>query len=261
MALNDEVIDAASFTSIRLISGIVFLLLLVTVKTKQKINIKGGTWLSAFLLFIYALAFSYAYLLLDTGTGALILFASVQVTMIVFGLVKGKTLVLPEWIGLCIAFIGLIVLLLPGSSTPSLLGFVLMVISGIAWGFYSLAGQGSIDSLNETANNFLRTFPFIILLSLFSFDQIQLTNPGIALAVFSGAITSGLGYAIWYSAIKELTITNAAIVQLAVPIIAAFGGVIFSNEDISIRLISSSVLVLGGVLLVMVGKHSTHFDK
>ena len=132
-----------------------------------------------------------------------------------------------------------------------------MASSGIAWGFYSLAGQASKNSLNETANNFLRTLPLIILLSFFSFDQIQLSKQGITLAIFSGAITSGLGYAIWYYAIKELTITNAAIVQLAVPIIAAFGGVIFSNEGISIKLISSSSLVLGGVLLVMIGKNST----
>jgi drug/metabolite transporter (DMT)-like permease len=265
LALNDDVIDAASFTSIRLSSGIIFLLLLVIIKNRQstdlqsidlkKIDLKVGSWLSSLFLFVYALAFSYAYLTLDTGTGALILFGSVQVTMIVFGLIKGKRLIWLEWLGLFISFMGLIVLLMPGASAPSLIGFLLMALSGIAWGFYTLAGQSSKDSLNETANNFLRTLPFIILLTLFTFDQVQLSKQGILLAVTSGAITSGLGYAIWYSALKELTITHAAIIQLTVPIIATFGGVIFSNEVISIRLISSSILVLGGVLLVISGKY------
>jgi drug/metabolite transporter (DMT)-like permease len=258
LALNDNVIDAASFTSIRLFSGILFLLFLVAISTRKKIDVKMGSWLSAFWLFLYALTFSYAYITLDTGTGALILFGTVQVTMIVFGFLKGHKLLLVEWIGLSIAFLGLIILLLPGASAPSFTGFVLMVLSGIGWGFYTLAGKGSKTPLVDTANNFLRTLPFIIafiaLMIFLAPDNFQLSNQGILLAIISGAVTSGLGYAIWYTALSGLSGTQASIVQLAVPIIAAFGGVIFSKEVITQQLISSSVLVLGGVLIVIVGK-------
>ncbi len=258
LALNDNVIDAASFTSIRLFSGILFLLFLVAISTRKRIDVKTGSWLSAFWLFLYALTFSYAYITLDTGTGALILFGTVQVTMIVFGFLKGQKLLLVEWIGLSIAFLGLIILLLPGASAPSFTGFVLMVLSGIGWGFYTLAGKGSKTPLVDTANNFLRTLPFIIafiaLMIFLAPDNFQLSNQGILLAIISGAVTSGLGYAIWYTALSGLSGTQASIVQLAVPIIAAFGGVIFSKEVITQQLISSSVLVLGGVLIVIVGK-------
>lgn len=254
LALNDDVIDAASFTSIRLFSGIVFLLLIVLIKTNKKINIKDGSWSSSFFLFLYAITFSYAYITLETGAGALILFGSVQITMIVFSLIKGRRLLLIEWFGLIFAFLGLIVLLLPGASTPSLSGFALMVFSGMAWGFYTLMGKDSQKPLIDTANNFLRTLPFVVLVSLLTFDSIQLSNQGIMLAIVSGAITSGLGYAIWYSALAGLTVTQAAVVQLTVPIIAAFGGILFSNEIITLKLVISSLLVLGGVLVVTLGK-------
>lgn len=254
LALNDDVIDAASFTSIRLFSGIIFLLFLVVIRTKKRINIKNGSWISAFFLFLYAIAFSYAYITLDTGTGALILFGSVQATMIGYGLLKGKRLLLIEWVGLFVALVGLFVLLIPGASAPSLSGFALMSISGIAWGFYTLAGSGSKTPLIDTANNFLRTLPFIALVTILTFENIQISNQGIILAIVSGAVTSGLGYAIWYSALARLTVTQAATIQLTVPIIAAFGGVLFSNEVITIKLITSSILVLGGILVVIVGK-------
>ena len=254
LALNDDVIDAASFTSIRLFSGIVFLLLIVLIKTNKKINIKDGSWSSSFFLFLYAITFSYAYITLETGAGALILFGSVQITMIVFSLIKGRRLLLIEWFGLIFAFLGLIVLLLPGASAPSLSGFALMVFSGMAWGFYTLMGKNSQKPLIDTANNFLRTLPFVVLVSLLTFDSIQLSNQGIMLAIVSGAITSGLGYAIWYSALAGLTVTQAAVVQLTVPIIAAFGGILFSNEIITLKLVISSLLVLGGVLVVTLGK-------
>ncbi len=260
LALNDNIIDAASFTSIRLFSGAIFLLLLISInvhKSPQKIiNIKAGSWLSALFLFIYAGAFSYAYISLDTGTGALILFGSVQVTMILSDIFKGKKLLLAEWLGLIIAFIGLIILLMPSASAPSLAGFLLMAISGIAWGFYTLAGRGSKTPLVDTTNNFLRTLPFIGLLMLLTLSDIELSNQGILLAIISGTVTSGLGYAIWYSALSGLTVKHAAIIQLSVPVIAAIGGVIFSNETINIELITSSFLVLGGVLTVIMGKQS-----
>lgn len=263
LALSDNIIDASSFTSIRLFSGTLFLLLLVTINsaknnssqsTQKSINIKKGNWLSALFLFTYAAAFSYAYISLDTGTGALILFGTVQVTMIVSDIIKGKKLILIEWLGLLIAFLGLIILLLPSATAPSLTGFSLMAMSGIAWGFYTLAGRGSKTPLIDTANNFLKTLPFIGLLMLLTLANTQLSNQGIILAIVSGTITSGLGYAIWYAALAGLTVTNAAIIQLSVPIIAALGGVIFSNETINIELITSSLLVLGGVFIVIMGK-------
>lgn len=263
IALSDNTIDAASFTSIRLFSGALFLLFLVRIKakttnTKNKatthINNKQGRWLPAFFLFIYAGAFSFGYISLDTGTGALILFGSVQVTMIVADIIKGKKLVLIEWLGLFLAFIGLFYLLLPGATAPSLTGFSLMAMSGIAWGFYTLAGKGSKTPLLDTSSNFLRTLPFIGLLTVLTFTNTELSNQGIILAIVSGTITSGLGYAIWYSALAGLTVTNAAIIQLSVPIIAALGGVIFSSEIISFELIVSSFLVLGGVFIVIMGK-------
>jgi len=254
LALNEDAIDAASFTSVRLFSGIIFLLLLVAMRSGKKTNIKSGSWLSAFFLFLYAIAFSFSYVTLETGTGALILFGSVQVTMIVSGLLKGKRLLLIEWLGLFVAFSGLLVLLMPGASAPSLTGFLLMTVSGIAWGFYTLAGTGSKIPLVDTANNFLRTLPAIALVTFLTFDNVQISNQGILLAMVSGAVTSGLGYAIWYSALAGLTVTQAAIVQLTVPIIAAFGGVLFSGEVINIQLILSLMLVLGGVLAVTIGR-------
>lgn len=258
LALSDNIIDAASFTSIRLFSGALFLVFLITIttrkNTKETSNNKKGSWLSALFLFIYAAAFSYAYISLDTGTGALILFGAVQVTMIVADIIKGKKLVLIEWLGLFIAFIGLFYLLLPSATAPSLTGFVLMASSGIAWGFYTLAGKGSKTPLLDTSGNFLRTLPFIGLLTVLTFTNTELSNQGIILAIASGTITSGLGYAIWYSALAGLTVTNAAIIQLSVPIIAALGGIIFANESISFVLIISSFLVLGGVLTVIMGK-------
>lgn len=260
MALTDNVIDAASFTSIRLLSGIVFLLFIVSIKTKKRINIRSGRWLSSLYLYLYAIAFSYAYISLGTGAGALILFGSVQITMIVFAMVKGKRLHFVEWIGFLLALLGLYILLSPGAqnsaaeSHTSLIGFALMIVSGIAWGFYTLAGKGSSNPLEDTANNFLRTLPFIVLTILVTYSEAQISSQGIILAIASGAIMSAMGYAIWYSVLPALTVTQAAVIQLTVPIIAALGGVIFSNEVITMTLMSSSALVLGGVLVVIMGK-------
>ncbi len=254
LALNKDVIDAFSFTSIRLFSGIIFLLLLVIIQNKENILFKNNDWLPAFFLFIYAIAFSYSYISLDTGTGALILFGSVQVTLITSDFLKGKKLLLIEWLGLFIAFFGLCILLLPEASAPPLIAFMYMTISGIAWGCYTLVGKASKEPIIDTTNNFLKTLPFIVLMTLLTLDNVQISFQGIILAIISGAITSGLGYAIWYSVLEDLTITQAAIVQLTVPIIAAFGGVLFSNEIITIKLIISSFLVLGGIFIVTIAK-------
>ena len=254
IALDNNVIDAASFTSIRLFSGIIFLLFLVAVKSKEKINLKKGSWLSASFLFLYALTFSYGYITLDTGTGALILFGAVQVTMILYSLIKGRKLLFIEWVGLLFAALGLCVLLLPGASAPSLNGFILMAMSGAAWGAYTLAGKGSQNPLVDTAHNFLKTLPLIAIVTLLTLDNIQLSNKGIMLAIISGAVMSGLGYAIWYSVLTKLSVTQAATIQLSVPIIATIGGVIFSSELVTIKLVLASILVLGGVLIVTLGK-------
>lgn len=252
-ALKGDAIDAASFTSIRLISGAVLLIFLVMLKNKGTLNLKAGSWLSAFYLFVYMVTFSYAYITLDTGIGALILFGAVQMTMVIFSISKGKKLQLIEWVGLIIAFSGLALLLLPSGSAPSLTGFVLMAISGIAWGGYTLAGKGAKSPLIATSNNFLRTLPLVIGLVLFTFDSATISYDGVLLAVVSGALTSGLGYAIWYAALEGLKVTQAAVLQLTVPIIASFGGVIFTSEVITLQLVISSLCVLGGILIITLG--------
>ena len=202
------------------------------------------------MLFVYAVTFSYAYISLDTGTGALILFGSVQLTMVLFSLISGNRLSLVEWVGIITAFSGFVYLVLPSLSTPSFRGFILMAISGVAWGIYTLRGKISQNPLNDTAFNFLRTFPFVLVLLIIELNHANLSQQGIIFALVSGAITSGIGYSVWYMAVGGLSTIQAGIVQLLVPIIAAIGGVIFAQEFISPRLIFSSILVLGGIMLI-----------
>lgn len=278
MALGENTIDAASFTVIRLVSGIVILFLVLSLDMafkKQteasnpqvsisKLSTSKGNRFAASLLFVYAVTFSYGYVSLDTGVGALILFGAVQITMVVAGFISGNKLHYSEWSGLLIAFAGFVYLVIPSLTTPSLTGFILMTISGIAWGLYTLVGRHSKQAINDTAYNFLRTSPFVLVLILavlaVSFTDMQssnafyLTVEGVVLAVLSGAIASGLGYAIWYIAIAGLSVTQAAVVQLFVPIVAAVGGVIFTSEVITLRLVESSVLVLGGIFIVILGR-------
>lgn len=261
LALGSGAIDAASFTTIRLLSGITILFLLIQFtrqlqKSDAKTKVKTkGSWLSAIMLFIYAVAFSFGYISLDTGTGALILFGAVQITMILSNVVSGIKLHWSEWLGLVIAFAGFVYLILPSVTTPSLTGFILMSISGMAWAFYTLLGRKSTNALNDTAFNFLRTSPFIFILMLFSLNSLHISESGFMLAVLSGAIASGVGYFVWYIALAGLSVTQAAVLQLFVPIIAAVGGVIFTSELITVRLIESSALVLGGILMVILGRY------
>ncbi|WP_323752997.1 DMT family transporter [Marinobacter sp.] len=255
LALGGNAIDAASFTIIRLLSGIAVLMVLVAMTKRPKKSQSRGSWLAACLLFVYALAFSYGYLSLDTGTGALILFAAVQITMIAVGIVSGNRLHVAEWLGLFIAFSGFVYLILPSVTTPSLMGFLLMTLSGIAWGGYTLAGRSSTQPLADTAYNFLRTSPFVLILLVFTLQSAQVTQQGVLLAIVSGAIASGAGYAVWYFALRGLSVTQAAVVQLFVPIIAAMGGVLVTDESITLRLTESSALVLGGILMVILGRH------
>lgn len=255
LALGENTIDAASFTIIRLLSGIIVLIFAVKItKTTSDANSKGS-WLSASMLFIYTVAFSFGYISLDTGTGALILFGAVQITMIIVSVISGNRLHYSEWLGLFIAFSGFVYLITPSLTTPSLTGFILMTVSGIAWGGYTLVGRDSKKPLSDTAYNFLRTSPFVLALIIFTFKDSNLSAEGVLFAVLSGAIASGVGYSVWYIALGGLSVTQAAVVQLFVPIIAAIGGVIFTNEPITLRLVESSALVLGGILTLILGRN------
>ena len=254
IALKSGEIDAPSFTLIRLISGAVILLIIYNFFGKKDTKIQKGSWLSAFFLFAYAICFSFAYISLTTATGALILFGSVQITMIAAALFKGERPQILEWIGLIFAFSGLVYLVFPGLETPPIFSSALMISAGIAWGFYTLRGKGSANPLADTMGNFLRSVPFVILISLPFTAQIHLSNKGILLAMLSGAIASGVGYAVWYAALKYHTATRAAILQLAVPAIAATGGVIFLSETISTRLIFATLSILGGIALAICGR-------
>ena len=254
-ALGNDKIDAASFTVIRLLSGSLALFFLIQINSNKHNSIHKGNWYSSAMLFLYAAAFSFAYITLDTGTGALILFGSVQVTMILLSLKRGNYLHISEWMGVIIDLCGFVYLVLPGIKAPPIIGFILMTLSGIGWGIYTLNGRNSKTPLIDTAYNFIKTIPFVIILFLVSIPYINYSTQGIILAAASGSITSGLGYAIWYYALGGLTDTQAAVVQLLVPVIAALGGIIFISEEPSFRLFLSSLLILGGIFLVILGKY------
>jgi drug/metabolite transporter (DMT)-like permease len=249
LALKNTDIDAASFTSIRIIAGALTLWIIVRVRGGTRAT--AGSWPSAFWLFAYAAGFSFAYISLPAATGALLLFGAVQATMIGYGLWKGERLRGVQAAGLVGAFGGLGGLLLPGLSAPPALGAALMLFAGIAWGIYSLRGRAVGDPTSVTAGNFLRAVPFAALLSLAMFSRASVDMPGFVYAIASGAIASGVGYAIWYTALPALKATSAATVQLSVPVIAALGGVAFLGEPITLRLIASSIAILGGVALVI----------
>ncbi len=252
IALKHTSIDAASFTTIRLTAGAIMLWLIV--KMRHDAPASKGNWFSALVLFIYAAGFSFAYVSLPASTGALLLFGAVQATMIGHGIWQGERLQRPQLLGLLLAFAGLVGLLLPGLTAPPLFGSVLMLIAGIAWGIYSLRGKGAGDPIRVTAGNFLRTIPIAAVLIVIFWNKISLNNPGFWYAIVSGALTSGIGYAIWYSALPALKATTAATVQLSVPVIAALGGIVFLGESLTWRLILASLAILGGVVLVILEK-------
>ncbi len=258
LALGTKAIDAASFTSIRLLSGAAMLLAINAFFGKEATKSNGGNWLSAFFLFSYAFCFSFAYVGLAAGTGALILFGCVQMTMITAALFSGERPRVLEWLGLIFALGGLVYLVFPSLSAPPLFHSALMAIAGVSWGFYTIRGKGNINPLGDTSSNFIRTIPLIILASLPFLVQFHLSQRGILLAVLSGAITSGIGYAIWYAALKFHTATRAAILQLSVPVLTAFIGVIFLSETVSMRLLWTAVLIVGGIGLAIL---SRKYDK
>lgn len=251
-ALGGDVIDPGSFTAIRLVSGALTLALIV--RLRKNGAAANGSWPSALALFAYAAGFSFAYVSLPAATGALLLFGAVQATMIGTGLWRGERLLTMQAIGLLLALGGLVGLLLPGVSTPPLIGSALMLISGVAWGVYSLRASGGGDPTRVTAGNFIRAVPFALMLVLLTHRHSTFDLTGVVLAVASGVITSGIGYAIWYAVLPTLKATLAATVQLSVPVIAALGGIVLLDESGNLRLALASIAVLCGIALVILGK-------
>jgi len=245
LALRSTPIDAASFTALRIASGALVLWLFISWRGVTA----TGNWPSAGALFVYAAAFSLAYVSLPAATGALLLFGSVQLTMLGTGLARGERLDARQSVGLAIAVAGLIALLLPGAAAPSLPSALLMLLAGIAWAVYSLRGKRAGDATRATAGNFLRATPLALLLAGLMFPQLIWDIRGAAYAVTSGAITSGMGYIIWYAAVKRLPATTAASVQLSVPAITALGGVVFLGEPLGWALAACCAAILGGVAL------------
>lgn len=251
LALRQTQIDAASFTAIRLVSGA--LVLWLVARSAQGSRRGDGNWLSALALFAYAACFSFAYVSLPTGTGALLLFGAVQALMIGYGLWSGERLRPAQLAGLALAFGGLAGLLLPGVSAPPLGSTLLMLAAGLSWGIYSLRGKGAGDPTQVTARNFLRAAPLAIGLGLLMLaaQGLSVDAAGAGYAVASGALTSGIGYAVWYSVVPALKATTAASVQLSVPVIAALGGIAFLGEPLTLRLVLASIAILGGIALVV----------
>src|SRR5438552_15518028 len=265
-ALRDTGIDAASFTFIRIFSGAFALWLIVRSRAAvcdRRDNWSGahrtplqGNWISAFALFAYAAAFSFAYNTLSAGTGALLLFGAVQATMILWGFHKGERLDGIQIAGLIVAITGLIVLVFPGLTAPPVIGSILMLSAGLAWGVYSLRGKGTTDAISATTGNFLRAIPFAALVSAIMIRQTHLDSLGVSYALVSGAITSGIGYVIWYTILPQIKASSAAVIQLSAPVLAASGGILLLGEPISLRYLIASVAVLGGILLVIIEKKS-----
>ena len=257
MALGAHLIDPAGFTAVRIGAGAATLWGIAAIRSGGIPRI-AGDWGAAAALFLYAAAFSLAYITLSAGTGALILFGAVQLTMIVAGLRAGERPRPAEWLGLALAAGGLLVLVRPGLTAPAPAGSALMAVAGVAWGIYSLKGRGSVEPLRNTAGNFARAIPMAALMLLLLTARTGGTwEPrGVWLAAASGALASGLGYAIWYAALPSLTATRAALVQLLVPVLAAAGGVALLGEAVPLRLPIAAALVLGGVALA-VSSHRT----
>jgi len=252
-ALGEAAIDPASFSVIRLASGAVALMLILGIRERGRVR-PSGNWVSTASLFLYAAAFSFAYLDLSAGTGALILFGAVQASMAFAALWEGDRPESREWAGMLLALGGLGYLVSPGLAAPTLSGSLLMVIAGGAWGVYSLRGRGIADPLGDTAGNFVRTLPLAAGLGLVTLQNSRVSAEGVLLAVVSGALTSGVGYVLWYAALRGLSATRAAVVQLTVPVLAAGGGVAFLSEGFSTRLVLAAVLILGGVGIALRGR-------
>ncbi|KXW55185.1 MAG: DMT family transporter [Betaproteobacteria bacterium] len=252
LALKNTQIDPTIFTDVRLLSGVVTLGLINL--SKKQLSIASGNWTSAISLFIYALFFSLAYVSLPAGIGAILLFGSVQLSMISFGIFKGERFTFLQTSGFILAVVGLGILFLPGLTTPPLKGSILMVVSGFAWALYSINGKKSRSPLQDTFGNFLRSLPLLLLFTIFTLHGQRFDMLGIVYACLSGAVASGLGYSIWYSVLPQLKSTYAATVQLSVPVIASFAAIFILNESLTIRLFFSSLAILLGIAIVIMTK-------
>jgi drug/metabolite transporter (DMT)-like permease len=253
IALRDTTIDPASFTGLRILTGALTLWLLLRLSRDRRSA--GGDWLSAVALFVYAASFSFAYINLDAGAGALLLFGAVQLSMLVWGLLSGERFSAGQIAGLLLALSGLLILLLPGSRTPALEGALLMLLSGVAWGIYSLRGRAASNPLAATAGNFIKAVPFAAVLCLVMLGQQQWDAPGVVYALLSGALASGVGYAIWYAALPGLAAVQAASVQLSVPLLTAIAGAALLDEALTPTLIISGAAILGGIAMVLSIRH------
>ena len=248
-ALKQTAIDASTFTLVRIFSGALCLFVIAQIR-KRPVR-KAGSWLSALALFGYAALFSFAYLQLTAATGALLLFAAVQATMIGWAVHRGERMLWLQIAGIVLALAGFLALVFPGLSAPPFGSALLLIGAGMAWGVYSIRGRSSGDPLRATAGNFLRATPMALVLGLVMVRSAKWDTVGIIYAIISGAIASGVGYAIWYSALPGLKATGAATVQLSVPVLAAVGGILFLSEPVTLRLVLASAAVLGGILLVI----------
>ena len=254
LALAGDSIDPIGFTTVRLAAGAITLLAIARIGRRRRTADRRGSWASGFALFVYALGFSLAYVRLDAGVGALVLFGCVQLTMIVRGFAGGERPDALQWAGLVTAAAGLVVLVSPGLTAPAPMGSAMMAAAGIAWGVYSLRGRGARDPVIATTDNFVRAVPMALAIAVVGVGRLHATPRGIALAVASGAIASGIGYVLWYTALRGLSATRAASVQLTVPVIAAVGGIAVLSEIVTGRLALASTLVLGGVGATLVGR-------
>ena len=255
LALAQASIDPATFTLVRLGSGTAMLWLILAATRRG--GQMPGSWNAAVALFVYAAAFSFAYISLPAGAGALLLFGAVQATMVTTGLVRGERLAAAQWLGFVVALAGLAALVAPGVSAPPFAGASLMVGAGIAWGAYSLLGRGVVDPLGATAGNFLRALPMaVVLFAVAIIFSAKISSAGLVYAALSGAVASGLGYTIWYAAIPGLTPAQGASVQLSVPVITAVGGALLLGEAVTMRLAASSLAVLGGIALVIANRRT-----
>ncbi len=262
LALATMAIDPASFTAIRLTSGAVALALICVAVRRNSAVAKRGSWLAAAMLFLYAMFFSYAYVSLGAATGALILFGCVQGTMIAIALYRGDRPTVVELLGWLCAIAGLAVLLLPGASAPSIPAAAMMAAAGIAWGVYSILGKRESDALAATTANFVRSVIFALPLVAMTFAEAEIETAGLMLALCSGALTSGMGYVLWYVALTYLTSLRAALVQLSVPAITALGGVMLLAEPLTLQIALSGTAIIGGVMVALLGRaKSEHANK
>ena len=253
LAFRHTALDPATFTAVRLVSGAAILWILT--QARSGVPAGRGNWWSAAALFAYAAGFSFAYVGLSAATGALLLFGAVQATMIGAGIARGERLRALQWAGVTLASGGLFALLLPGLSRPPLGAALAMVGAGVAWGVYSIRGRGAADPVGVTAGNFVRAAPLACLAVLPWAHSVVPDPAGLGYAVTSGAIASGLGYAVWYSILRSLRPTTAAVVQLSVPVLATFGAAIVLGEPVTPRVVATSAAILGGIALVVLARH------